>query len=61
LNGKIFRKRERSAFLICRLVVPLPRPRGAIAIHPDTDAAAILARVLAKPIADEDEEQKNRA
>jgi hypothetical protein len=38
-------------------------PRGTIAIHPSSDGAAILRRVQAEPIADEDVEvtQQNRA
>jgi hypothetical protein len=35
---------------------PPPRPRSAITIDPNTDAPAILRRVLNEPIADQDAE-----
>jgi hypothetical protein len=44
---------ERSALAEWRCRPP-PRPRSAITIHPDTDAAAIVRRVLNEPIVDDE-------
>jgi hypothetical protein len=51
---------ERSALFQVLTREP-PRPRGAIPVHPTTDGAAILARVLSEPIAEEDAAGTGRA
>ncbi len=50
----------RSALAEWRCRLP-PRPRSAITIDPDTDAAAILRRVLNEPILDEVAEENAQA
>ena len=40
---------------------PPPRPRSAITIDPDTDAAAILRRVLNEPLLDKVAEESAQA
>ena len=43
------------------ILSPPPRTPGRIPIHPDTDAAGILARVMAEPVYDDDGEQSAAA
>jgi hypothetical protein len=58
--GKAHALRGQSALdeLILR---PPPRTPGRIPVHPDTDGAAILARVMAEPPVDDDDGQPGAA
>ena len=40
---------------------PPPRMPGRIPVHPDTDGAAILARVMAEPPVDDDDGDQSRS
>jgi hypothetical protein len=42
-----------GAFCPADMALPPPRPRSAITIHPDNDAAAILRRVPNEPFVDD--------